>query len=118
VLIIVVPLGRQGIIDFVNCASFNGDTTFFLPNTENALDWFNSVSTNISADNLTALFDYHLVANTVLYSSDLVNGTVLQTHQGDNLTITLLGSDIYVNSAKILQSDYLVANGVVHTLDR
>lgn len=72
----------------------------------------------MSADNLTALFNYHLTPNTVLYSPDFVNGSVIRTHQGDNLTITKLGSDVYVNSAKILETDYLVANGVVHTLDR
>lgn len=92
--------------------------TFFLPNTEAALDWFNNASTTISADDLTALFNYHLVPDTVLYSPDFVNGTVLKTHQGDNLTITTLGNDTYVNSAKILQTDYLIINGVIHTVDR
>jgi uncharacterized surface protein with fasciclin (FAS1) repeats len=72
----------------------------------------------MSADNLTALFNYHIAVDTLLYSTDFLNGTVLRTHQGDNLTITKLGSDVYINSAKILQTDYLVANGVVHTLDR
>ena len=111
-------MNTTGIIDFANYATFTPNTTFFLPNTEAALDWFNNASTTISADNLTALFNYHLVPDTVLYSPDFVNGTVLKTHQGDNLTITTLGNDTYVNSAKILQTDYLIINGVIHTVDR
>ncbi|KAE9363200.1 FAS1 domain-containing protein [Stipitochalara longipes BDJ] len=105
------------IVDFVNYASFTPNTTFFLPNTQAALDWFESISPSMSADNLTALFNYHIIPNTLLYSPDFVNGTVLQTHQGDTLTMTRVGSDVYLNSAKILQTDYLIANGVVHTLD-
>lgn len=111
-------MNTTGIIDFANYATFTPDTTFFLPNTQAALDWFNGVSTTIAADNLTSLFNYHLVPNTVLYSTGFVNGTVLTSHQGDNLTITIVGNDTYVNSAKILQTDYLITNGVIHTVDR
>jgi uncharacterized surface protein with fasciclin (FAS1) repeats len=46
-----------------------------------------------------------------------VNGTVLTTAQGDNLTITVNGNDTYINSAKILTPDYLIVNGVIHTID-
>jgi len=67
---------------------------------------------------LTALFDYHIVPNFVGYSPLLTNGTVLKTVQGDNLTITTQGSDIFVNSAKIIEIDYLVVNGVIQVIDR
>ena len=92
--------------------------TFFIPNTAAALANFDNISTNISAANLTALFDYHIVPDTVLYSPNFVNGTVLKTTQGDNLTITMLGNVTYVNSAKIIESDYMIVNGVIHTIDK
>jgi uncharacterized surface protein with fasciclin (FAS1) repeats len=92
--------------------------TFFVPNTAAALASFTNISTGLSAANLTALFDYHIVPGHVFYSSELANGTVLKTAQGDNITITRQGSDIYVNSAKVLVSDYLIVNGVIHTTDR
>ena len=92
--------------------------TFFVPNSAEALSVFTNTSTGLSAANLTALFDYHIVPDHVLYSPELVNGTVLKTTQGDNITITRQGSDIYVNSAKILVSDYLIVNGVIHTIDK
>lgn len=111
-------MNDAGLIDFVNYASFTPNMTFFVPNTASALATFDKISTNITADNLTALFDYHIVPDTVLYSPGFVNGTVLKTTQGDNLTITTIGNETYVNSAKIIQSDYMIVNGVIHTIDR
>ena len=91
--------------------------TFFVPNTAIALAKFNDISPNISAADLTALFDYHIVPDTVLYSPGFMNGTTLKTTQGDNLTITKVGNDTYVNDAKILEPDYMIVNGVIHTID-
>lgn len=36
---------------------------------------------------------------------------------GMNLTITVEGSDVFVNSAKVVTPNVLVANGVVHVID-
>lgn len=107
-----------GLIEFVNYASFTPNMTFFIPNSAEALTMFNDASTNITAANLTALFDYHIVPDALFYSPDLKNGTILKTTQGDNITITTQGSDIFVNSAKILEPDYLIVNGVIHTIDK
>ena len=72
----------------------------------------------MSADDLVALFNYHVVPNYVGYSPSLENGTILRTAQGGNLTVTRQGSNIFVNSAKITTPDYLIVNGVVHVIDR
>ena len=37
---------------------------------------------------------------------------------GMNLTITVDGSDVFVNSAKVVTPNVLVANGVVHVIDK
>jgi len=42
----------------------------------------------------------------------------LKTQQGTDLTITLQDGDIYVNSAKVIKPDLIVANGVVHVIDK
>ena len=110
-------MNDSGVIDFVNYASFTPDMTFFVPNSADALTAFNNMPGNISAADLTALFDYHIVPNNVFYSSDFVNGTVLTTTQGSNVTITTVGNDTYVNDAKIVERDYMVVNGVIHTID-
>ena len=37
---------------------------------------------------------------------------------GVNLTITVDGSDVFVNSAKVVTPNVLVSNGVVHVIDK
>jgi len=102
----------------VNKASFTPNLTFFVPNSAAALSHFTNTTTNMNADELTALFNYHIIPDFVGYSPSLLNGTVLKTLQGSSLTITRNGSDIFVNSAKITTPDYMVVNGVIHVIDR
>ena len=92
--------------------------TFFAPNTQEALNTFNAIASSMSQTDLAALFNYHAVPNFLGYSSVLKSGMQLQTVEGTNVTITIQGSTIYVNDAKVIESDYLVANGVVHMIDR
>ena len=99
-------------------ASFTPNLTFFVPNSAEARSTFNNISAELDADNLMALFNYHIVPDFVGYSSNLTNGTILKTFQGDNVTITRDGDDIFVNSARITNPDYLVVNGVIHVIDR
>lgn len=63
------------------------------------------------------MFQYHFVPGKTAYSTDLTDGMVLKTAQGSDIIVTLQGEDIYVNAAKVIASDYLVANGVVHVID-
>jgi uncharacterized surface protein with fasciclin (FAS1) repeats len=107
-----------GLVEFVDFVTQTPNLTLFLPNTPSALAAFNDIGTNISAADLTALFEYHIVPDFVLYSPDFVNGTSFKTAMGDNVTITMVGNETYVNSAKILLKDYMIVNGVFHTLDR
>jgi len=48
----------------------------------------------------------------------LKNGMSLKTQQGTNIQITIQDGDMYVNAAKVIASDLMVANGVVHVLDK
>jgi uncharacterized surface protein with fasciclin (FAS1) repeats len=98
-------------------ASFTPNLTFFVPNSAEALTTFTNISTGMDADNLMAFFNYHIVPDFVGYSSNLTNGTILKTFQGDNVTVTRDGDNIFVNSARITNPDYLVVNGVIHVID-
>jgi uncharacterized surface protein with fasciclin (FAS1) repeats len=113
-----LSVGAAGLIDFVNTASFTPNMTFFVPNSAESLAKFKNISAGISADDLEALFYYHIVPDFVGYSNELTNGTVLKTYQGSNITITRDASNIYVNDAMITIPDYLVVNGVIHVIDR
>lgn len=95
------------------------DVTAFTPNTVEALAAFNAVKAkNPTKAQLAALFNYHIVQNFVGYSTVLQDGMQLQSLNGQNLTITKRGNTTFVNGARIITSDYLISNGVVHVIDR
>jgi uncharacterized surface protein with fasciclin (FAS1) repeats len=93
------------------------DITFLIPNTAGALANFTTLAKTANYSELEAVFQYHFVPGWVGYSSLLKNGMKLKTAQGMNVSITLQEGEIYVNAARIIASDYLVANGVVHVID-
>jgi hypothetical protein len=59
---------------------------------------------------------YHVINGTVAYSSTLANGTV-PTLGGSNITITIVDGEVFVNRARVITADILLANGVLHVLD-
>jgi uncharacterized surface protein with fasciclin (FAS1) repeats len=69
-------------------------------------------------DQVTDILTYHVVNGTVGYSSTLKNGTSLMTLEGGNITITINNGSVFVNDAKVIVSDVLVAGGVVHVIDK
>ncbi|CAH0051198.1 unnamed protein product [Clonostachys solani] len=90
--------------------------TVFAPLNKGFADIANILA-NISTDDLSKVLEYHVIEGTVAYSTDFQNGT-LDTAGGESLNVTVLGSDVYVDSAKVVQPDILIANGVVHVIDR
>ena len=74
----------------------------------------------LSPGSLTDLLSYHVVNSSigsVGYTPVLANGTVLITAQGASLNITTASNSLFVNSARVLQSDILLKNGVLHVID-
>lgn len=94
------------------------DVTYLIPNTAGALANFTTLAATANASELEAIYQYHFIPGWVGYGSSLKNGMKLKTAQGSNVSITLQGGDIYINAAKVIASDYLVANGVVHVIDK
>lgn len=101
--------------DYVNVTP---DLTIFAPNND-AFQNIGSALAHMSIEELTKVLGYHVVKgnNFIGYSSNLLNGTTLKTHQGNNLTITFTSNSLFVNSARVLQQDILISNGVVHVID-
>jgi hypothetical protein len=93
------------------------DLTIFAPNNA-AFQKLGSALLNMSVSDLSEILNYHVVnSNPVRYSSTLHNGTKLRTRQGGELTITSASNSLFVNSARILEQDILLSNGVVHIID-
>lgn len=94
------------------------NVTFFAPNTASALAQFTNLTAGASQSELGDVFKYHIVPDFLGYSTTLKNGMALKTAQGSKLKITTQGNNTYVNGARIIATDFLVANGVLHTIDR
>lgn len=93
------------------------DVTYFVPNSAGALDKFKKLALNLSHAELQAIWQYHYVPSYLGYSNKLKNGTILTTAQGSKVTITQQDGNTYVNGAKIVETDILCANGVIHVLE-
>jgi uncharacterized surface protein with fasciclin (FAS1) repeats len=93
------------------------DVTYFIPNSASALANATALAAKSTPQQLQALFEYHIVPGFVGYSTLLTSGMQLKTQAGGNVTITIQDGDTYINAAKIIAFDYIVANGVFHVID-
>lgn len=108
--------GALNASDLVTTVDGLADVTVFAPSNE-AFQAIGSALENITTEDLTSILTYHVISGTVGYSSDLVNGSSLTTVAESNLTITIIDGDVFVNSAKVIIPNVLVAGGVVHVID-
>lgn len=104
-------------LSLVNTVDNTRDLTCFIPNNA-AFQRIGGNLANLSMAELTSILSYHVVPGVVGYSTDLTNGTSLTTLNGTNVTITLEGGNVYVDSARVIRPNVLVRNGVVHVIDR
>jgi len=69
---------------------------------------------------LVQILQYHaIVSEEPLYSTSLMNGSSVATLlEGNNVTITITsGGDVFVNDAKVVTPNILIAGGVIHVID-
>lgn len=99
----------------VNTVNSLKDVTIFAPSNA-AFAAIGSALGNLTTAQLTSILTYHVVSGTVGYSTGLTN-TTLTTVNGETLKITIENGAVYVNSARVVTPDVLVANGVVHVID-
>ena len=65
---------------------------------------------------LVQLLSYHVVPGRIT-SSQLKSGNV-KTVAGSNVAVSVSGSGVTVNKAKVVQADIPASNGVVHVVDK
>jgi uncharacterized surface protein with fasciclin (FAS1) repeats len=91
------------------------DVTVFVPNNA-AFQAIGSALPNLTIEQVTSILTYHVVQGTVGYST-LLSNVSLPTVEGTDVTISVIDGSVFVNSARVLIPDVLVANGVVHVID-
>jgi uncharacterized surface protein with fasciclin (FAS1) repeats len=65
---------------------------------------------------LTNILTYHAVAGSAL-STDLSNGQMIMTIQGQDVTVTIDNGNVFINNAQVTVADIIATNGVVHVID-
>lgn len=109
-----------GVLEILNATGVfdqGPDLTVFVPTNQ---AWSNIGSTidSLSTKDLHKLVDYHTLNNSVLYSTDMRNLTSITMANGEGAILTVYNqSAIYINQAKIVIADILIANGVIHIID-
>lgn len=74
-----------------------------------------------NVDQLTAVLTYHVIAGDVM-STDLSDGLVVETVQGESLTVSIRNGSVYFvdatgGEAMVTTADVEASNGVVHIID-
>ena len=101
--------------DKLPAVSYMKNTTFFATWNEGFQALGPAIS-GMTSDELANVMDYHLLPQ-IVYSTGLTNGSKFLTNQGENITVTHSGNNVYINSAQLKQADILIANGVLHVID-
>ncbi|OEU12452.1 beta-Ig-H3/fasciclin, partial [Fragilariopsis cylindrus CCMP1102] len=69
-----------------------------------------------NVDALSAILTYHVVDGQVL-STDLTDGMMAPTLQGEDVTINTTDGVVINDSATVITADIMTSNGVVHVID-
>ena len=109
-------VGALKSVNLVNTLDSARDLTIFAPNNA-AFQKIGSALGSLTTDQVSQILGYHVVNGTVAYSSTLKNQTI-KSSTGQDLKITIENGNVFVNSAKVVNPDILVANGVVHVIDK
>jgi transforming growth factor-beta-induced protein len=67
---------------------------------------------------LTSILTYHVVSGKVPASTVVtLNGKTAKTVNGADVTIKVEGSNVFVNNAKVITTDIMATNGIIHVID-
>ncbi|MDR7423550.1 MAG: fasciclin domain-containing protein, partial [Armatimonadota bacterium] len=65
---------------------------------------------------LSAILTYHVVAGRVL-AADVTKMSSARTVNGQAITITVKDGTVMVDNARVIRTDILASNGVIHVID-
>lgn len=104
--------------DLVETLSGKGPFTVFAPTD----DAFNKIPAETleallkNKEKLTAVLTYHVVPGNVM-ASDVVKMQSAKTVNGQELNIMVKDGAVMVNDAKVIKTDIVCSNGIIHVID-
>ena len=110
-------VGAAGLVDAL---SGEGPFTVFAPTDEAVVALTEAL--DITAEELLALpnlgdiLSYHVVGAEA-YSTDLMDGQMIETLIGEDVTVTINMDGVFINDAQVTVADVAADNGVVHVID-
>jgi uncharacterized surface protein with fasciclin (FAS1) repeats len=103
-------------LDLVGTLNELTEVTIFVPNNE-AFQKIAATTSNLLPADLIGILQYHVIHGIVGYSTVLSN-TSIPSLNGQDLQITVTDDGaVFVNSARVVNADLLVENGVLHVID-
>ena len=107
-----------GAADLVETLSGPGPFTVFAP-TDDAFNALPDGTVEGLLEDIPALTDvltYHVVSGSVL-AETVIGLESATTLQGADVKISVMGSDVMLNESKVIITDIVGSNGVVHVID-
>ena len=106
--------------DLIDTLSGSSRYTVFAPTNEafakiSKTDWAALLADKAS---LTKILTYHFVFGLVTAKDVLrMNGKTAKTVEGANLNVTITEQLVEINEAKVVKTDMVASNGVIHCID-
>lgn len=66
---------------------------------------------------LRAILSHHIIAGHINIT-DLTDGAIIETIDGQRLAVTVIGKTVMINNAEVLGRDLEASNGVIHSIDK
>ena len=112
---LVTALQAAGLVDTL---AGEGPFTVFAPTDDAFAALPDGVVAGLLEDipSLTEVLTYHVVAGSVL-AEQVVGLDSATTLQGEDVMVKVVGGDVMVDEAKVLITDIIGSNGVIHVID-
>lgn len=106
--------GLASSYNLTNTLDNTPEITYFIPsNSAFALQGATS-----SYPSIESLLLGHLIPSFAGYLPSLSDGSTYKSQAGSEFTVAIKGTDYYINNAKIILPNVIVANGVAHVIDQ
>ena len=112
---LVEAVKAAGLVETLSAA---GPYTVFAPVDEAFASLPEGTLSSLLADKekLTRILTYHVVSGSMM-ASDVLGSERLSTLEGGSLPVYVDSSGVHIGGAKILETDIVASNGIIHLID-